>query len=335
MGAVAVTGGSGPLGRRVVPALVAEPGIDRVLEVADRGGADSTGAALKAAVAGVDTIVHLGLFGTPRPGQEADGVQLEGTRRVLEAAASSGARALVLVSSALVYGAWPNNPVPLTEDAAVRPNPGFAHALERAEAERLAAEWQDDHPGSTVALLRPVTVVGPGTDDWITWVFRDTFPLRVKGAGPPMQYVHADDLAAAVALAAGRGLDGVFNVAPDGWVSGDDIRALAAGRLRVSLPERVVRRVAGVGRVLGVSRMPAEVVPYLVHPWVVANDRLRAAGWMPRFTNEEALVDGAPMPAWQALSLQRRQLVALGAVAGVVGGAVSGAVALARRRSRR
>ena len=32
---------------------------------------------------------------------------------------------VVLVSSAMVYGAWANNPVPLTEDAALRPDVDF------------------------------------------------------------------------------------------------------------------------------------------------------------------------------------------------------------------
>jgi hypothetical protein len=36
------------------------------------------------------------------------------------------------------------------------------------------------------------------------------------------------------------------------------------------------------------------VLPYLVHPWVVANDRLRDAGWAPRHTNEEALLLAMP-----------------------------------------
>jgi len=330
MATVAVTGADSALGRWVLPALAHDAGVEHVVPVSD-----GDGRGLASALAEADAVVHLGLFGTSAPGDEPPpGVQVDGTRRVLDAAASAAVDAVVLVSSALVYGAWPNNPVPLTENAVVRPNPGFAHALERAEAERLAAGWRDQHPGVSLAVLRPVTVVGPGADDWITWVFRDTFPLRIRGAGPPMQYVHAEDVAGAVRVAVSGRLDGVYNVAPDGWVSGDDIRALAAGRLRVSLPERVARRVAGWGRLLGVSRVPAEVIPYLVHPWVVANDRLRAAGWAPRFTNEEALVDGEPLPAWQALTPQQRQLLALGGLGAAVAGAAAGAVALVRRSRR-
>jgi hypothetical protein len=42
----------------------------------------------------------------------------------------------------------------------------------------------------------------------------------------------------------------------------------------------------------GLGDVPPSVVPYLVHPWVVGNDRLRAAGWQPRHSNEDAIVEG-------------------------------------------
>jgi hypothetical protein len=36
------------------------------------------------------------------------------------------------------------------------------------------------------------------------------------------------------------------------------------------------------------------VLPYLVHPWVVANDRLKSAGWKPRHSNDEAILLATP-----------------------------------------
>ena len=234
----------------------------------------------------------------------------------------------VYVSSAMVYGAWPNNPVPLTEDAPIRPNPGFGYATGKAEAERIALEWRDATPGSRLAVLRPVTVLG-GENGRLTRLLRDVLPTGVGDAVPPVQYLHRDDLVDAVALACEAELDGVFNVAPDGWMSEEQARALTAGPLRVRLPARVRRRVPGLG-----PNVPPDVLPYLVHPWVVANDRLRAAGWTPRYTSEEAFVAGAGVPGWQSLSLGRRQAIAFGGVGAAVAGAVAGAVALYRRRTR-
>jgi hypothetical protein len=81
--------------------------------------------------------------------------------------------------------------------------------------------------------------------------------------------------------------------------------------------------------------VPTDVLPYLVHPWVVANDRLRAEGWAPRYSSEEAFVAAAGVPRWQSLSLGRRQAIALGGAAGAVAAAAAGAVAVYRRRAAR
>jgi nucleoside-diphosphate-sugar epimerase len=230
--------------------------------------------------------------------------------------------ALVVVSSAMVYGAWPNNPVPLTEDAPMRPNPGFDYATSKAEHERLALEWREAAPGRRLAVLRPATVLG-GDDGRLTRLLRDVLPAGVGDSIPPVQYLHSDDLADAIVLACDIELDGVFNVAPDGWMSEEEAEALTAGPLPARLRRRLLRPDA-----------PSNLMPYLLHPWVVANDRLRAAGWTPRYTSEEAFVAGAGVPGWQSLSLGRRQAIALGGGGAAVGAAVAGAIALYRRRHR-
>jgi nucleoside-diphosphate-sugar epimerase len=257
---------------------------------------------------------------------ESDGVvDVERTRAVLRSA-GAGARRVVYVSSAMVYGAWPNNPVPLTEDAPMRPNPGFAYATAKAESERLALEWRESNADARLAVLRPVTVLGGG-DGRFTRLLRDVLPAGVADPIPPVQYLHGDDLADAVLLACTAELDGVFNVAPDGWMSEEEAKALSAGPVRVRLPRRLQP-------LLGPD-VPKEVLPYLLHPWVVANDRLRAEGWRPRYSSEEAFVAGAGVPRWQSLSLGRRQAIATGGVAGAAAAVAAAAVAIVRRRSRR
>jgi hypothetical protein len=72
-----------------------------------------------------------------------------------------------------------------------------------------------------------------------------------------------------------------------------------------------------------------------VHPWVVANDRLKADGWSPTSSNEEAIVASHQAGPWATLSPRRRQELALAASGLVLAGAVTGVVALVRRRARR
>jgi nucleoside-diphosphate-sugar epimerase len=338
MPAIAVTGASGLVGQRLLPLLVAHPEVTRVvaLDVREPGWrsgnlefqrVDIAGTDLKPVLEGIDTVVHLAGVVDPIPDETLMArVNVEGTRRVLGAAAAVGARRVVRISSATVYGAWPNNPVPLTEDAPLRPNPHFTPAVQGAEVERLIAEWRDDHPGVTVTTLRSAPVVGPGAERLPARIILGRPPLRVRGAALPVQVVHVDDLAAALALAATTDLPGVYNVAADGWLEPDAARALLPRPSVPAVPEEALERALRRTWVVGIGDIPPGVVPYLAHPWVVANEKLRATGWSPTRTNEQAIRE-----ALFALPPRRPRS---GVIAAAV--AVAGFLALFRlRRARR
>jgi hypothetical protein len=238
----------------------------------------------------------------------------------------------VCVSSAMVYGAWPDNPVPLTEDAAVRPNPGFDVATGLAEVERIAREWRSAAAGRTLAVLRPVTVLGGGAPEPVARVLAGVVPLRVQTDIPPAQYVDRGDVEEAIRVAVAKRLDGVFNVAPSGWIAGEEVEALRGDRRRVRVPARVFRVLTRAFSRPGTSS--EAVVPYLVHPWVVANDRLVRAGWRPRHSNQEVLVAALEGRAPRELGARDRQRLALGGAALAVAGIAAGVVGLVRRRRR-
>ena len=172
---VAVTGAAGLVGQHLLPVLAAHPDVERVARPrrararsAARASSSSTAStspapSSKPLLEGIDVVVHLAGVVDPIPDEALMArVNVEGTRHVLDAAAAVGARRIVRISSATVYGAWPNNPVPLTEDAPLRPNPHFSPAVQGAEVERLLAEWRAEHPDVTVTTLRSAPVVGPG-----------------------------------------------------------------------------------------------------------------------------------------------------------------------------
>jgi len=340
---VVLTGSSGALGRRVGAALAASGhhvvGLDhavprRPVPGVDHRTIDLAADALGPSFAGADVLVHLAsvLSGTRDDSDAPADVDL--ARRVLAAAGGAGVDHVVLVSSASVYGAWPDNPVPLTEDAPIRPNPGFAFAESRARIETLAAEHRHRHAHSTVAVLRPTTAVAEGQGSWMARVLDEAEPVQPGDGDPPVQFLHFDDLSAAVALAACRPLDGPYNVAPDGWLAPDAHRALA-GTPRIRLPERLVGAWVGARWRLRLAAAPPEALALTMHPWVVANDRLRAEGWEPTWTNEEAYVAGHPAGPWATLSPKRRQELALAtAGAALVGLGVAAGFAVRRLQRR-
>ena len=107
----------------------------------------------------IDVVVHLGSGDPDARARRRENVT-EGVDRTLAEAIARDADHLVFVSSAMVYGAWPNNPVPLTEDAILRPDVDFVYARQLAAAEAMADRWRRQRPGRTVAVLRPVVVDG-------------------------------------------------------------------------------------------------------------------------------------------------------------------------------
>lgn len=319
--------------------LALDPAVDAIVRLSpeELDQAHHEPGALKRRLEGATTLIHLGRSDAVAEldGTGTAGVDVVGTRALLDAAGSVGVRTIVLLSSATVYGAWPNNPVPLTEDAPLRPHPSLAYATHKAEIERLAAEWRDQHPEVAVALLRPAIAVAEDTTGWLASSLWAGTSFAPGDADTPVQFVHLDDLAAAVDLARRERLEGPHNVAPDGWMRSDELRRLAGRGPRVRLPERVSHRLAVWRWKLGLTSTPPGVVAYRVNPWVVANDRLRAAGWDPEHTNEEAYVLGDRPTGWASVSPRRRQELVLGGVAVGATAVVAGTAWLIRRQLKR
>lgn len=341
---MAVTGVSGRTGQRVLRRLDSDGDVRRVVGIdikepqfrprkLEFHHLDVGAAELKPVFEGVDTVVHLASLLEPLPDEAVMArVNVEGTRRVLDAAAAMGVAKVVHVSSAFVYGAWPDNPVPLTEDQPLRPNQAFSFAVHKAETERLLAEWHDEHPGVTAIVLRPPLVLGGGTPASVRALVRGRLPVRVRDATPECQFLHVDDLAAAIAFAVASDIDGVFNVAPNGWLTHDAAADLAGWVPRVSVSPDVAERMTRRLWQAGVGDVPPGMIPLVVHPVVVASDRLRAAGWEAAHSNEEALL--ACVEEEGGAGGRRGLAVATLVGGGLAAGAAAAAWVLLRRRSR-
>lgn len=360
MPTVVVTGVAGSLGSRVVARLLADPRVDRVVgldlipvppsdarldtRVVDLSTRPGPGdPELERAFDGADAVLHLawGVSDGKGAGAEdevaAAASNQRSLRRVLDAAAKAGVPSFVHVSSATVYGAWADNRIPLSEDSRLRPNPEFSFAVAKAESERILSEWADGHPSTAVAVLRPAVTVGIDGRP-LYQALGITRAPRLGDEARPVQYLHVEDLASAVVLAWEKHLDGIYNVAPDTGIPEHDARTLAGGLARWSLPDRLGAALAAVGWHFWRQGVPAEARAYATHPWVVAPDRLKAAGWEPEFSSEEALVSTDERLHWDDLPPGRRQnlnlvMILSGATLAATGVGL-GIAALIRRRRR-
>jgi nucleoside-diphosphate-sugar epimerase len=338
---IAVTGAAGLVGRHLIPALAEHPAVERVVGLDVREPerrpksvtfhrVDIAGTPLRPLLEGVDVLVHLAGVVDPVPDEKLMArVNVDGTRHVLEEAAAVGVRRIVRVSNAAVYGAWPDNPVPMTEEATLRPNVHFSPAVQGAEVARILSQWRGDHPDVTVTSLRAAPVVGgAGSERLLARILLGRPPLRVRGTHPPVQVLHVDDLVSALVLAATTDLPGVFNVAADGWLDADDAAALVPGSRVPAVPAEALARALARTWDLGVGEIPPGIVPYLQHPLVLDTTKLRAAGWTATVSNADAIREavGALPPR------DRRPAIAAGAL---VGAGVATTMVVRRRRKKR
>jgi len=342
---VALVGALHPGARQLALALEDDPAVDRVLglsrheppllgpkfEFVQAGPGDDRFAS---ALATADVLVLFPLVDASDRNEEGRRERvLEATRRSL--AEATRAQTVVLWSSGVVYGAHPDNPVPIPETQPPRPNPDFPAAGVLADSEQVALASAAGSDGRSVTVLRGAGVWAPA---WGTFLSRSLMApaiVGVRGSDPAQQCLAPADAVSALRLAVSGSLEGVYNVAPDDWV---DARAAAAaaGRRRVQVPQRVALATAERLWRAGMSAATAGELHFHVHPWVLDNARLRSAGWAPTRTSAEAFAEaGRQLPAGvQVGGVQvRRQQIRRGVAAGA-GLALLAVVAVARRQAR-
>ena len=267
---VFVAGGSGAIGRRLVPQLVArghqvtatttnaaklglleQLGADGVV----MDGLDAVSVGEAVAVARPDAIVHqmtaLSAAHAGRPDLKhpdrffAATIRLrsEGTDHLLAAAEALGVSDVVAQGFGAFNGIREGGWVKTEEDPM---DPGPASARKGAEALR---HLEDVVVKAGGAVLRYGSLYGPGAiDDQVELVRKRQFPLVGGGTGY-FSWVHLDDAASATVLAVEQKATGVFNIVDDEPAPVSEwlpyLAACAGAKRPVRVPKWVARLLAG------------------------------------------------------------------------------------------
>lgn len=315
---VGVTGPTGEIGISTIEALEDDPDVSEVVgmarrpfDPAERGwrktvyrqGDILDRDAVDALVADVDVVLHLA-FIIMGSRDESARINLQGTRNVFAATVDAERpRRLVYTSSVAAYGYHADNPVPITEDVPPRGSPEHYYSEQKAACEEALTEITADS-SLEVFVLRPCIVAGPKARmlaDAMPWNQLPQAVRRVSRAlpvlkppfpdpGTPMQLVHHDDVAAAIATAVTTtAAPGAYNIAGDGVVSLSDVGA-ALGARPVKVP-----RAAAVLASEAIARTP--FTPSALE-WLhagrtsVVMDTAKARGalgWQPKYSAAETL----------------------------------------------
>jgi nucleoside-diphosphate-sugar epimerase len=211
---------------------------------------------LDTAVRGVDTVFHVAALyrteGVPR--QRFWQVNVDGTRRLFEAAARAGVRRVVHVSTVGVQGNITRPPAREEDPYA----PGDHYQESKRDGELLALEW---FRGGRLAgsVIRPTGIYGPGDVRFLK-LFRaiDRGRFVMLGSGDTLyQLCYVDDLVRGMLLAATHeaALGEVFTIGGAEFLPLRDLVTRIATVLgrpvpRLSFPVAPVRAVAAVCEVV-------------------------------------------------------------------------------------
>lgn len=267
MSLLAVTGGTGFVGRTLIELAVREghevraltrrpqPDMPRVTWVS---GALDTPIALTSLIRGADAVIHVaGVVNAPDRAGFAES-NITGTEAVVDAAKGTGVRRFIHVSSLTAR------------------EPGLSnYGWSKAEAEQIVQASKLDW-----TIIRPTAIYGPGDMD-----MRDMFRIAMFGLAllpPPgrMSVIEVTDLArlllALVANDPGRIILEADDGAEGGWTHVAFARAIGAavGRrvLPLPLPKAILSLAAKGDRLFRGSKakLTADRVGYLSHPdWTV------------------------------------------------------------------
>jgi UDP-glucose 4-epimerase len=342
---VAVTGASGFIATRLIETLCAEPSVDRILGFDVRAPSiihdkflfdhmDVRNPEIGGRLNGVDVLVHLAFVMDPIKDETLmRDINVNGSQNVFRCAGTAGVQKVVYTSSGVAYGAHPDNDVPLTEDSPLRANLDLSYAAHKLEVEYVVREFREEYPSATMTVLRPCIVLGPHVDSAWSHLMEMPVLIGVRDHNTPFQFVHEDDVTAALVFAIQNDIDGAFNLAPSDRLTADEIARLL-GRRMVQLPEPAVFSLSERLWKAGLAEAPAGMIHYVMHSWVMAPDKLAGAGFTPQRSTLEALesvVDGAR----SHVRLGRVRVRRADLVRGAAGAAAMGtAVALLARRRR-
>ena len=295
-----ITGGSGYIGTRLVELLARRDDTEKIViadvvpprggyrpkteyervDVRDRGAVHS---ALKRA--NPDVLVHLAFILNPvhDEGFMYD-VDVNGTHNVLEAAAEAGIGQVLVTTSGVAYGAFPDNPEPITEDQPVRGVARFSYARDKTESDRIVQLWALQHPDVVTTIVRPCIVFGPNVDNYLVRLWtKQPITVDVGNLDGTIQFVHEDDVVDAISrLLLGRHA-GQFNLVARGADDAARVRGGCSRRRCGRCRSGCTRAIAKLNWRLRLSEAPPGQLDFALLPV----DRVEREG------EEDARLDAA------------------------------------------
>lgn len=238
----------------------------------------------------VDTVVHLASIVTPGKKSDRDfeySVDVEGTRKVLDACIAAGVGHVIISSSGAAYGYHADNPAWLTETYPARGNFEFAYSWHKRLVEEMLAEYRQQHPQLAQTIFRIGTILGDTVRNQITDLFEKPRLIAIRGSDSPFVFIWDQDVVGAFLRAIETGKSGIYNLAGDGALT-IHVLGQRLGKPVVSLPAWLIESALRILKKLGLTQYGPEQVKFLRYRPVLDNRRLKEEfGYTPAKTSSD------------------------------------------------
>ncbi|HED16433.1 MAG TPA: NAD-dependent epimerase/dehydratase family protein, partial [Gammaproteobacteria bacterium] len=184
----------------------------------------------------VDAVIHLAFVVIAAPaGYDQPGLNVLAARNLVKGIPANPVPLLIHLSSAAVYGPWPDTPVPVTEQAVLRPLPGFLYAQDKVEVEQILLRAYESMNTGRLVILRSPTILGPHAQPYLKNMLHSPFRLAGQKGQALSQCVHELDVAEAIRRCVMQPVAGIYNLAAEPARSLSEWQRRAGGG-RVPLP---------------------------------------------------------------------------------------------------
>lgn len=238
-----------------------------------------------------DTLIHAAvLTQPPRDLDASHELQSVGTMYLVNAAAATDVRKLILVSTTDVYGAFPDNPNFLTEDHPTRGKKLSPFLKDKIDVEEQFIGFAKKYPDRVTTLLRLATIVGPTVHNFKTNFFQNAIIPSVLGFDPLIQFVHESDVIRAFVKVIQENHPGIFNIVGEGVLPLSRATHLA-GKITLPIPSPILYPAAELLWVMDVGPAPSGHVNFLKYLCVADGTKAqKQIGFQPVYSSQEALM---------------------------------------------
>lgn len=240
-----------------------------------------------------DVIVHLAAIVSPGKNMTRDfiyDVEVNGTKKILEACVETAVKKIIVTSSGAAYGYYPDNAEWLKEDDPIRGNQEFPYAWHKRVIEEMLAEYRSTHPELKQMILRVSTILGDHTKNDITNLFEKKNMLGLKGYDTPFVIIWDKDLLNILTKVTLEEISGIYNVAGDGVITLKEIAGII-GKKYVEIHPGIIKLALTIAKPLNLSRYGPEQVKFLQYRPVLDNQKLKnELGYLPQKTSKEAFL---------------------------------------------